>query len=177
MPAASPWPKLGRPLGARLRSKTATRQTRPRGVKFRVARQPNYQRIKAEVAVAIEQLPASERNFIPADSTLPELIVALALLRLRLLFQAQNPELGGRLELGGGVVDFKVFVGAGIVIVRVQGDYWHSLPERVLKDALQYDRLHRLGYRVADLWEGDLYQAWVDGRVTRLVEDAINAAA
>ena len=104
-------------------------------------------------------------------------MVAWALIKLGFMFQAQQSELGGRLQLGGGVVDFKVFVGAGIVIVRVEGDYWHSLPERILKDAVQYDRLHRLGYRVADLWEGDIYRAWVDGRLTRFVEDAITAAA
>jgi hypothetical protein len=174
----SPFPALGKPLGRALpKLRAGGKLTRPRGVHYGTPRSLNYARIKAEFLVAVEQLGARERAQIPATGTLPEQMVAYALVKLGLPFVSQWSELGGRLWLGGSVVDFEVALGGSVVVVRVMGDYWHSLPDRKLKDAVQYDRLHRAGYRVADLWERAIYQAWVDGRLLRFVEQAVLEAA
>lgn len=180
MPGANPFPKLGRPLGGRKPGPVGKPLGRPRGVRF-TRPAVSYARIKAEVLAAVAQLSAHERAMLPplqpGAGTLPELIVGLALIKLKLQFQAQESELGGRLQLGGGVVDFKVWLGGSIVICRVQGNFWHSLPERQMKDAVQYDRLHRLGYRVIDFWEQDCYLAWAEGRYVKFVEDGLREAA
>lgn len=172
--------KLGRPLrdlGRQPRApKSLTRQPRAGAVKFKAAA-PRYDRIKQQVLEAIARLPVVDRWKIPSGATLPELIVALVLCWLRLPFQAQVVQNGGRLFLGGGVVDFLVQLGGRIVVVRIQGDYWHSLPGRKLKDAVQWDRLHAKGYRVVDLWELAIYQAWVDGTIIQFVRNGIENAA
>jgi hypothetical protein len=141
---------------------------RPRGVKTTIRRSLDYQKIKEQVEEAILRLPLEKRWRIPAG-TLPERMVALALCYLDVYFQAQRSEDGGRLRLGGAVVDFLVFIGSLPVVVRVQGDYWHSLPSRKLKDRVQWDRLHMRGYRVADIWEHELYQQWSEGRLPQLI--------
>jgi hypothetical protein len=140
-------------------------------LKFR--RSPDYDKIKEEVAAAFARLPASQRAQFSPSSTLPEQIVGVVLCWLGYYFQTQEDELGGRLRLGGGVVDYKVLAGAGYVIIRVQGDYWHSMKDRKLLDAVQWDRLHALGYRVWDAWESDLYMAWTENRIKQFVGDGV----
>jgi G:T-mismatch repair DNA endonuclease (very short patch repair protein) len=173
MPAFPGLPKLA----SRPRKAFGGKISRPRGLRMRTPRTLNYQRIKEEVEAAIAKLSTDDQWRIPAAGTLPERMVALALVQLGYLFESQSSELGGRMRLGGGVVDFKVYVAATVIVIRVQGDYWHSLPSRIHKDAVQWTRLHALGYRVADLWEHDIYQAWIDRRLTEYVAEAINGAA
>lgn len=165
---------LGRPLGARRRVRlTPPRSVVPRGVRRAPRRSLPYEVVRQQVLAAIEQLPPDERAQIPSAGTLPEIMVAFALLRAHFLFEMQISEDGGRLRLGGAVVDFKVYVGARPVIVRVQGDYWHGLPDRRLKDAVQYERLKAMGYLVADIWESDIYHAWMDGVLVQFVTMAV----
>lgn len=150
---------------------------KPKQVKMGLPKTLNYTRIKAEVMAAIARLPRTLSVQIPPSGTLPEQMVALALCWLKLPFQCQRSENGGRLRLGGAVIDVVVFLGSKPVIIRVQGDYWHSLPDRKLKDAMQLERLRAKGYRVWDAFEGEIYQAWVDGRLKNFVSDGIQGAA
>jgi len=157
------------------------KQTRPgRASRFTIRKSLNYIRIKSEVMAAIAQLPVIQRNSIPNAATLPEQMVGLALAWLGYLpaqAQAQINADGGRLRVGGAVVDWLLFMGSQITAIRVQGDYWHSQPERKLKDAVQYDRLHRLKYLVVDIWESEIYLAWVEGRLKTFVAQKIQEAA
>jgi len=153
--------------------RVAKPDTRRAKVDVRARVQPNYSKVKAGVLEAVANLPANKKGLISLAWTLPEIIVGYSLVKLGWHFDAQSSESGGRLYLGGSVVDFKVYLGSGFLCLRVQGDYWHSLPDRVLKDAVQWTRLHALGYRVADLFELDLYQAWVEGNIPKFVEDAV----
>ena len=129
---------------------------------------------------AIATLPAHQSNAIPAAGTLPEQMIGLALAWLGYLpgmAQAQMTADGGRLRVGGAVVDWLLFLGAKTVAIRVQGTYWHSLPERKLKDVIQYDRLHKLKYLVCDILENDIYLAWVEGRLKDFVAEKIMEAS
>ncbi len=171
-------PRLGhafKPLGGKPRKAPAPTPARSRQVKFKPAR-PNYENIKRDVMQAIAQLPADKQAQIPLTGTLPEIMVALALVWLGWLFRCQSSELGGRLQVGGAVVDVIVYLGASQVVIRVQGDYWHSQPDRKLKDAAQWNRLHYLRFRVFDAWEHDIYQAWVEGRLKTFVEQGVQQA-
>lgn len=164
-----------RELGKRAR-KPAPGPRAPRGAKLTLSKSLNYVRIKEEVLAAIARLDAQQQSLIPMGGTLPEIMVALALTWLGYQFQAQRPTDGGRLRLGGAVVDVVVFLGSSQVIIRVQGDYWHSLPARKNKDAVQWGRLHAKGYRVCDLWEHDIYRAWVDNRLKQFVDAGVQGA-
>ena len=149
---------------------------KPKQVKMGLPKTLNYTRIKAEVMAAIARLPRTLSVQIPASGTLPEQMVALALCWLKLPFQCQRSEDGGRLRLGGPWWT-SWCLGSKPTVLRCHGDYWHSLKDRKLKDAVQLERLRAQGYRVADLWEGEIYQAWVDGRLKSFVDDSIQGAA
>jgi G:T-mismatch repair DNA endonuclease (very short patch repair protein) len=170
---------LGKPfgeLGKKPRKVGKPLSSRTRAVKFGRQLSVNFVKIQQEVAEKLATMPAADRARIPAGGTLPEIITAICLVQLGWWFQAQNAELGGRMRLGGGVVDFKVFLGSVVIIVRVQGDYWHGMPDRIKLDAMQYARLHSEGYRVADIWEGKLYEAWTERRAKQFVEhEVLNA--
>ncbi len=175
---------MARPLGRGLPSLGRTPRRigepprPPRGARLRVARTLNYARIRAEVMAAVGRLNGEQLRKIPLSGTLPEIMVALALVWLGVNFASQRPMDGGRLRLGGAVVDILVWLGGGKpIVVRVQGDYWHSLPGRKTKDVVQWMRLHARGYQVVDLWEHDIYRAWVEQRLTSFVEGALHAAA
>lgn len=116
----------------------------------------------------LEEMAAGETG------TLPERLVRAWLIKSGLLFQEQQGELGGRLIIGGAIVDFVVWVGdpPGMVI-RVQGDYWHSLQPRKAKDRVQYERLIAKGYRVSDLWENDIYRSALDGWFPRYMSGIV----
>lgn len=114
-------------------------------------------------------LPGSERERLEQKAaqgtgTLPERIIQRWLETSGIPFFAQQIEFGGHMRVGGGVVDFVVSIGAppGIVI-RVQGSYWHTLPDRVTKDYVQRERLIAKGYRIFDAWEHDIYDAVLGG--------------
>lgn len=172
------WAMPGKPLprlGQIARGLPRPVSSRSRRVRMKPA-SLSYENIKREVMAAVDRLTAAQKAYIPASATLPEIIVAYALLQARFTFSAQSNTDGGRLRLGGAVVDFKVWLGSRVTIVRVMGDYWHSLPNRKLKDAVQFDRLHRYHYRVADLWEHDLYAAWANGSIVSFVRAAVLGA-
>ena len=136
---------------------------RARGVDLQARKAANYATIKAEVLEAVANLPGSKKMWIPLDGTLPEIMVGLGLVLLGLTFESQTSAGGGRLYEGGSVIDFKVSLGAQPIAVRVQGDYWHTKGDRESKDAVQFDRLHAEGFLVADVWEADIYEAWLQG--------------
>lgn len=131
--------------------------------------------IRAAVMQELERMSQEQKANIRLG-TLPEIMVQMALARLGYRFVAQRPEGGGRLRLGGAVVDIIVFIGARPVVMRVQGDYWHSLPMRQRKDAMQLVRLRALNYLVADLWEHDIYRAWAEGRLLQFVDATLRGA-
>ena len=122
-----------------------------------------------------------ERCELAADpqlpGTLPERIVRRWLMKSGLPYYEQQIAEGGHLRIGGAVVDFIVQIGRppGIA-VRVQGSYWHKLPERVAKEFVQYNRLQAKGYRVADLWEGDVYLAVLGGYLNTYLSNTIYGA-
>ena len=165
-----------KPLGSKLRRPSAI-GSKPRGVKTNIPKSMNYQRIENEVEAAISLLSRDQQAQIPIAGTLPERMVALALLQLGYFFQCQRPEDGGRLRIGGAVVDFIVYVGGRQTLIRVQGDYWHSLPERRRSDLVQAERLRAKGYRVFDAWEHAIYEAWTNGRLADYVEQGVMNAA
>jgi hypothetical protein len=167
---------LGKPLGKfghRLRKPGAplpvVGSNKPVGI--------NYQKIKAGVYQAIAELSAEDKAKMPATGTLPELIVALALIKLKLDFRCQANEMGGKLFLGGATVDFEVMLGGFTTLIRVMGDYWHTMPGRKQSDEAQYAMLHAKGYRVADLWEHDLYREWTQKTHVQFVRTGIDNAA
>lgn len=168
-----------RPLGRRLGSVkpvTAVPSARTRGTQARPVHSLNYRNIEAEAMRLFAMLPLDKQAMIPADGTLPEKIVAYGLILAGYTFAYQIGETGGRLKLGGSVVDFKVALGAKTVIVRVQGDYWHSLPMRKLKDQTQFEILKSRGYLVFDAWESDVYRAFVEGRIAQYVDLGVQTA-
>ncbi len=166
---------LGRKLGAG-KPVTAVPSARARGTQARPVRSLNYRNIEAEAMRLFAMLPLDKQAMIPADGTLPEKIVAYGLILAGYTFAYQIGETGGRLKLGGSVVDFKVALGAKTVIVRVQGDYWHSLPMRKLKDQTQFEILKSRGYLVFDAWESDVYRAFVEGRIAQYVDLGVQTA-
>lgn len=174
--------QLGRPIGRTFKElgrpprKPPPGPRPPRAAKLGIAKSLNYARIKIEVMAAVARLDREQQSRIPLAGTLPEIMVALALVWLGYPFQAQRPADGGRLRLGGAVVDLLVWLGASQVVVRVQGDYWHNLPDRKLKDTVQWARLHAKGYRVTDIWELAIYRAWVDNRLKTFVDQALLGA-
>ena len=172
---------IGRPLPKFGTVKRPTKPTAATGVaRFTIRKSLNYTRICTEVFAAIATLPAYQRASIPASGTLPEQMVGLALAWLGYLpgmAQAQISEGGGRLKVGGAVVDWILRLGGQKIAIRVTGVYWHSLPDRALKDIVQYDRLHQLHYLVVDILDTELYLAWTEGRLKAFVAEKIQEAA
>jgi len=96
------------------------------------------------------------------EGTLPERIIWRWLESQGLMYEAQYVTMGGRLTVGGAVIDFVVWGLSGQpVAIRVQGGYWHgpTFHERTIEDQQQADRLRAQGYIVLDLWEQDIYDA------------------
>lgn len=98
------------------------------------------------------------------DATLPELVCLEWLERKRYKFEFQVWLLGGRVLKGGQVVDVVVDVGARVMILEVQGNYWHTRPGAIQRDEGQKYALLGLtvwGKKVAGviaLWESRLVQ-------------------
>lgn len=112
--------------------------------------------------------------------TLPERIVWKWLIDEDHIFEAQSIQEGGRMVIGGSVVDFLVYSMAGRpVCIRVMGDYWHGpqFPERQARDDEQRARLNMMGYIVCDLWEHDIYEAVLQNRLTSYIENEVGNAA
>lgn len=84
----------------------------------------------------------------PNKGTRIERVVRDSLLRRGLMFVEQAP-----LE-NVAVVDF--FIPAFHVVLFCDGDYWHRLPGRPERDALQTRRLRSAGFTVFRFWEKEI---------------------
>jgi len=106
--------------------------------------------------------------------SLPELVVHDYLTRAGRQFVFQKPFDGGRQMRGGLVADFVVADGGHVVVLLVQGEYWHTqfgAKERDRASMLQYVGQYAFGYRieeVVELWESAIF--W---DVRRTVESAM----
>ena len=97
-------------------------------------------------------------------ASLPELVVYDWLSREEYQFTFQGEFGGGRKQKGGAVPDFVVNWGGKGLVLRVQGEYWHTLPGQVEKDYAQ--RLQMMGQYVnglqvtsiVDVWEEPIYR-------------------
>jgi hypothetical protein len=96
-------------------------------------------------------------------ASLPELCAYDWLEQNNVKFEFQSVQQGGKLVSGGSVVDFIIYIGTGVYIWRVMGEYWHSGQEQQTRDLMQKIRLKntRIGsfevIDVVDLWELDIY--------------------
>ena len=77
-----------------------------------------------------------------------------ALLKTGVQFEAQVRMMGGRDVRGGAVVDFLI---RGLrLILRVQGRYYHAMPEAKARDMIQKIALSSQGWTVIDLMESHI---------------------
>ena len=109
-------------------------------------------------------------------ATLPERIIWKWLIDHDHVFQTQKPELGGVRTTGGVTADFVVYtLTTQKVVFRIQGEYWHGpeFPGTRAHDDEQAGRLRRRGYLVVDLQEAAIYEAVLDGRLTRYIESRL----
>ena len=112
-------------------------------------------------------------------ATYPEATVHHALTERRLVdgrsFDFQSSLLGGRLELGGAVADF-MFLDRP-VILRVQGEHWHRVFDRMgsgTGDEEQKLALEARGWVVLDMWESDILNAdWLEDFMRRNIDTPI----
>jgi hypothetical protein len=99
-------------------------------------------------------------------ASLPELCAYDWLERNNVQFEFQSIQMGGKLVSGGSVVDFIIYIGSGVYIWRVMGEYWHRGQEVRMRDQMQKIRLMntRIGsfdvIGVVDLWELDVYNRY-----------------
>jgi len=110
------------------------------------------------------------------EGSLPERIVWRWLQSQGLMFEPQYHAMGGRLTVGGAVIDFLVWGLSGVpVAIRVQGGYWHgpTFHERTIEDQIQADRLRGQGYLVLDLWEQDIYDAVLFDRLDAYIRNEL----
>jgi len=113
-----------------------------------------------------------ERRAVPKSEvfgTLPERIVYKELLKRHVYFDFQSSFMGGRLELGGVVADF--ILPEAKVIIRIQGEYWHTGLAAEAKDEAQRAVLEGMGFTVYDLWEDTIYD---EEALERWMEDHID---
>jgi hypothetical protein len=98
------------------------------------------------------------------DATLPELVALDWLTKNQYKHVFQQTLLGGRALKGGQVVDIVVELGTGVVILEVQGNYWHSKPGMPQRDAAQRLALMNMSVygkkvtAVIEVWESRLVQ-------------------
>ncbi len=89
--------------------------------------------------------------------TLPEAIAYAWLEKNKIDFQYQAEAYGARRFFGGAVPDFMIYETG--VVWRIQGNYWHSRPERIALDNEQKIKLGtavidgRRVTAVVDVWE------------------------
>ena len=94
------------------------------------------------------------------DITLPEAITFVLLESFQEEFEFQAKFNGGKIYHGGSVVDF--WLPNKQTVLRVNGDWWHSRPDRIVEDEIQraamllgtIDGKHILA--VLDIWENKL---------------------
>jgi len=99
-----------------------------------------------------EQLQQAPPEF---PGTLPEYLVYVELTRMKIEFEYQSSQLGGRQERGGSVADF--YIPSLGLILNIQSLYWHyGRPEARQFDRLQREQLEAQGLTVVYLDEEDL---------------------
>ena len=89
-----------------------------------------------------------------AHTSSVESMVANELNRRQIIWEPQMPLGGGREVKGGQVVDF--YLPLWNLVIRVQGDYWHSLGITNTRDDAQALWLRGHHFQVADIWEHDI---------------------
>ena len=84
-----------------------------------------------------------------------ERIVYIYLVEHSIEFTFQSQLIGGfGSQLGDAKVD--CVIPDRNIVIRVQGEYWHTGVDIEAKDALQKERLSSLGYIVIDIWTQDI---------------------
>lgn len=91
------------------------------------------------------------------SGTIPELIIMDFLDRKRIRYEFQKWLFGGRAMRGGQVVDFAIDSGTRVIVIEMQGTYFHSKPGKVGSDAAQ-----RLALASTTIWGKKvvLVEAW-----------------
>jgi len=99
--------------------------------------------------------------------TLPEILTYGWLQGRPHLFDFQSSLLGGRLIMGGAVADFIIYDISpdGLVIWRVQGDHWHSMPDRIAEGTSVAGALHEHARRAGGRYLGVEHLLPVPGSV------------
>jgi len=87
--------------------------------------------------------------------TLPEFLVFRELTRLRIEFEFQSSQLGGRQEKGGAILDF--YIPSMNLGINIMSHYWHyGRPEGIVNDKLQREMLLASGIDIVYVDEEDL---------------------
>ncbi len=84
----------------------------------------------------------------------PERAVYNALLKLQISFDFQSKMFGGRNVKGGLIADFKI--PSLSLIIRVQGEWFHSRSDAKARDMLQKIALTTSGWTVIDILAEDV---------------------
>lgn len=96
--------------------------------------------------------------------TVPELVAVDWMQRHGYWFVYQAPLAGGRSSKGGSVADIVTQSGGKGIVIRIQGDYWHSLKPQAARDAAAKITLIGSSYGslkvsyVVDAWESRIYK-------------------
>jgi len=96
--------------------------------------------------------------------TVPELVAVDWMRRNGHWYVYQAPLLGGRSSKGGAVADIVTQSGGKGIVIRIQGDYWHSLRPQAERDQASKITLIGATYAglrvdyVIDAWENKLYR-------------------
>jgi len=156
-------------------------KVRPEKVDFILRRRgPRRPAIERTIREVMDEY-AAEQGIM---GSLPEYIVHYELtrrgLRDGLHFDFQSSMMGGRLELGGAVADFR-FLDRPLII-RVQGIYWHVPWEAMglgVTDEEQRLLLEAMGFVVLDLWEDlimdpDRLDDWMRRNIDQPVVRGVN---
>lgn len=92
------------------------------------------------------------------DGTIPELVVMDWLMRRGVKWDFQVWVLGGRVLRGGQVLDFVVDQGTKVMVIEVQGRYWHTRPGKLALDAAQ--KLALLGLTIWGKSVAGVVEVW-----------------
>ena len=106
-------------------------------------------------------------------ATLPERIVHKKLAQLlggEDKFVFQRTEGGGRLFIGGFVLDFLILDTLPPLVIEVLGDFWHQAVRR-FADEERALTVISLGYAYAEIWEHDIYAS--DQLTEQILRDII----
>ena len=88
-------------------------------------------------------------------TTKPEIAVYNWLTKKSIPFKFQTQLIGGYFQqLGDAKVDFELV--DLMILIRVQGEYYHKGTQIEAKDLIQKERLTGMGYTVVDCWEEDI---------------------